>query len=110
MASVSPEHWANKRYSKHSSEEDLPPRTGNLAVMTEKADDCQRNFLPTPCLCPARSILESCKGISDRGISSSPLRASISRKSLKEIPSDNSNFGVQNHVSILQGVWNSKVI
>ncbi|XP_015269818.1 PREDICTED: uncharacterized protein C3orf67 homolog [Gekko japonicus] len=97
ITSTSPEHWANNRYSKHSSEEDLPLRTGNLAVMTEKADKDQRSFLPTPCLCPPRSIPEPCKGISDRGISSSPLRTSISRKSLKEIPSDNSNLEVQNH-------------
>nr|XP_056720447.1 protein CFAP20DC [Euleptes europaea] len=95
--SASPEHWANKGYSKHSSEEDLPPRTESLVVMSEKADDGQRSFLPTPCLCPTRSIPKSCKGTSDTCISSSPLRTSISRKSLKEISSDNSNLEVQNH-------------
>lgn len=110
ITSKSPEHWANNRYSKHSNEEDLPPRTGNLAVMTERADNGQRSFLPTPCLCPTRSIPEPFKGISDRGISSNPLRTSISRKSLKEIPNDNSNLEVQKRVSVLPGKQNIKVI
>ncbi|XP_077181102.1 protein CFAP20DC isoform X5 [Paroedura picta] len=96
MMSTSPEHWANKQYSKQGSEEDLPARSGNLAAVTEKADNSQRGFLPVPCLCLTRSIPESCKGISDRGVSSGPLRTSISRKSLKEIPNDHSNPEVQN--------------
>ncbi|XP_048343274.1 protein CFAP20DC [Sphaerodactylus townsendi] len=98
MTSVSPEHWKNKGYFMHSSDKDSPPKPENVVAMTEKADNGQRSFSPAFCLCPSRSISKPFKGTSDdAGISSYPLRTSISRKSLKEIPSDNSNREMQSH-------------
>ncbi|XP_054831323.1 protein CFAP20DC isoform X2 [Eublepharis macularius] len=98
MTSTSPEHWTNKGFSKHSNEENLPPRTEDLVVMTRKANNSQRSFSPPLCLCPTKNISGSCKESTGRSISSNPLIISISRKSLKEMPSDNSNPAVQNHV------------
>ncbi|XP_062978162.1 protein CFAP20DC [Elgaria multicarinata webbii] len=84
----SPENWANKGYANHASEEALSPSAEDSFVMAGKADNIQRSFLPTSCLSPTGSILEPCK-------ETSSISTSISRKSLKEIPRENSNLIVQ---------------
>ncbi|XP_061478063.1 protein CFAP20DC [Rhineura floridana] len=97
MTSRSPENWESKGYAKHASDEALPLTTEDSLVMTRKADKGQRNLLPTSCLSPTGNIPESVKETSviSKGTSTSPLRTSISRKSLKEIPQENSNLIVQ---------------
>uniref|UniRef100_A0A670J8X7 CFAP20 domain containing n=1 Tax=Podarcis muralis TaxID=64176 RepID=A0A670J8X7_PODMU len=92
----SPENSTNKEYAKHTSEE-LSPMTEDSIVMAGKEDNIQRNFLPTSCLSPTGSMPEPRKEASfvSKGTSTSPLRTSISRKSLKEIPQENSNLIVQ---------------
>ncbi|CAI5767615.1 Hypothetical predicted protein [Podarcis lilfordi] len=96
MTCRSPENSTNKEYAKHTSEE-LSPTTEDSIVMAGKADNIQRNLLPTSCLSPTGSMPEPRKEASfvSKGTSTSPLRTSISRKSLKEIPQENSNLIVQ---------------
>nr|XP_060622442.1 protein CFAP20DC isoform X1 [Anolis sagrei ordinatus] len=70
----------------------LSPSKEDSVVMTEKADNVPKSFLPTCCLSPRRSIPGPIKEISEiPKDASGPLRTSISRKSLKEIPQENSN-------------------
>ncbi|XP_066473445.1 protein CFAP20DC [Tiliqua scincoides] len=96
-ASRSSEQPANKGYAKQSSEEALSPRKEESVVGTGKAENFQNSILPTCCLSPPGNTPESCKKGPDKskGRSTSQLRTSISRKSLKEIPQDSSNLTVQ---------------
>ncbi|KAJ6668195.1 hypothetical protein lerEdw1_015572 [Lerista edwardsae] len=104
-ASKSPEHWANTGYAKQTSEETLPPRKEDSIVGMGKVKNLQRSVLPTCCLSPPGSAPESCEKAPDKStvISSSQLRTSISRKSLKEIPQESSNLTVHTPVSIFGG-------
>uniref|UniRef100_A0A8D0DV36 CFAP20 domain containing n=1 Tax=Salvator merianae TaxID=96440 RepID=A0A8D0DV36_SALMN len=84
MSSRSPENSSNKGFSADGD-------------MMGKVEDTGRSLLPTSCMSPVGSLLESCKEafVTGKSPSSSPLRTSISRKSLKEIPWENSNQAVQ---------------
>ncbi|KAH0630285.1 hypothetical protein JD844_013180 [Phrynosoma platyrhinos] len=88
ITSQSPENRTNQGYAKA-----LSPNTEDSVVMTdEKADNIPRSLLPSCCLSPTGSIPGPSKEISEISKdASSPLRTSISRKSLKEIPKENSN-------------------
>nr|XP_034962695.1 uncharacterized protein C3orf67 homolog isoform X5 [Zootoca vivipara] len=96
MTCRSPENSTNKEYARHTSEE-LSPTAEDSIVMAGKADSIQRNLLPTSCLSPTGSMPVPRKEASfvSKGTSTSPLRTSISRKSLKEIPQENSHLIVQ---------------
>ncbi|XP_067319536.1 protein CFAP20DC isoform X2 [Anolis sagrei] len=84
IASQNPNNWADGKT--------LSPSKEDSVVMTEKADNVPKSFLPTCCLSPRRSIPGPIKEISEiPKDASGPLRTSISRKSLKEIPQENSN-------------------
>ncbi|XP_044308040.1 protein CFAP20DC isoform X4 [Varanus komodoensis] len=84
MTCRSPENWANRGFAKQASEESLAPRPEDLTGMMEMTDNIQGNLLSTSCLCPTGSVTQSCK-------ETSGTSTSISRKSLKEIPWENSN-------------------
>ncbi|XP_053153317.1 protein CFAP20DC isoform X2 [Hemicordylus capensis] len=96
ITSKSPEHWVNKEHAKHTSKEASPPSMEDSVVMTGKSDNI-RSWLPTSCLSPTGIAYESCKEMSgmSKGALASPLRTSIIRKSLKEIPRENLNLTVQ---------------
>uniref|UniRef100_A0ABM5FJ76 Protein CFAP20DC isoform X2 n=1 Tax=Pogona vitticeps TaxID=103695 RepID=A0ABM5FJ76_9SAUR len=87
MTSQSPKNWEDRGQEKQTNEE--APSTEDSTVMAGKAKKIHKSLLPTSCLSPTGSIRDPCKEMS--GIRS-PLRASISRKSLKEIPQENSDL------------------
>ncbi|XP_058023786.1 protein CFAP20DC [Ahaetulla prasina] len=78
-------------------EEVSPQCTEDALAIMDKANNIQRNLLPTSCLSPIGNPSEPCKEISrvSKGFSISALRSSISRKSLKEIQQEDSNPIVQ---------------
>uniref|UniRef100_A0A803TUJ0 CFAP20 domain containing n=1 Tax=Anolis carolinensis TaxID=28377 RepID=A0A803TUJ0_ANOCA len=92
IAPQSPNNWADGGYARHADGKTLSPSKEDSIVMTEKADNIPKSLLPTCCLSPRRSIPEPIKETSEiPKDSSGPLRTSRSRKSLKEIPQENSN-------------------
>ncbi|KAF7250030.1 hypothetical protein EYD10_04637 [Varanus komodoensis] len=95
MTCRSPENWANRGFAKQASEESLAPRPEDLTGMMEMTDNIQGNLLSTSCLCPTGSVTQSCK-------ETSGTSTSISRKSLKEIPWENSNKIISIPVSVLE--------
>lgn len=96
-SSSSPEHWGNIGYAKQTTEETVSPGQEDSIVEMGKAENFQRNVLPTCCLSPPGSATESCKKAPGKSkeMSTNQLRTSISRKSLKEIPQDGSNMTLQ---------------
>ncbi|XP_063147578.1 protein CFAP20DC [Candoia aspera] len=96
MPSRSPESRTHKIYTKKANEE-ISQCTEDSVVITDKANNIQRSLLPTSCLSPIGSLPEPCKETSQvsKGVSTSALRSSISRKSLKEIQQEYSNPMVQ---------------
>ncbi|XP_008103622.2 protein CFAP20DC isoform X4 [Anolis carolinensis] len=92
IAPQSPNNWADGGYARHADGKTLSPSKEDSIAMTEKADNIPKSLLPTCCLSPRRSIPEPIKETSEiPKDSSGPLRTSRSRKSLKEIPQENSN-------------------
>ncbi|XP_042303380.1 protein CFAP20DC-like [Sceloporus undulatus] len=93
ITSQSPENCASQGYAKRAGGKALSPSTEDSVVMTdEKADNIPRSLLPTCCSSPRGSIPGPSKETSEVSKdASSLLRTSISRKSLKEIPKENSN-------------------
>ncbi|KAM6467838.1 protein CFAP20DC isoform 2-T5 [Liasis olivaceus] len=97
MTSKSPESRTHKIYTKKANEEILSQCTEDSVVIMDKTNNIQRSLLPTSCSSPVRNLPEPCKETSrvSKGVSTSALRSSISRKSLKEIQQEYSNPIVQ---------------
>ncbi|KAG6936100.1 chromosome 3 orf 67 [Chelydra serpentina] len=97
MMSGSPEYWKYKGHSKHSHLETLSSAPQDSVVKKVEPDNIPRSLMPTPCLSPTASKPEFSKespSISEKtkDTSESQLRASISKKSLKEILRENSSL------------------
>ncbi|KAJ7317096.1 hypothetical protein JRQ81_003258 [Phrynocephalus forsythii] len=95
MASRSPKTWEDRGQGNQTNDKALCATTEDSIVMAEKAKNIHKSLLPTSCLSPTGSILYPCK---DTSVIRSPLRTSISRKSLKEIPQENSDLIAQTSV------------
>ncbi|XP_042700135.1 protein CFAP20DC isoform X19 [Chrysemys picta bellii] len=97
MMSGSPEHWKYKEYSKHSHLETLSSAPQDSVVKKVEPDNIPRSWMPTPCLSPTGSKPEFSKespssSEKTKDTSVSQLRASICKKSLKEILRENSSL------------------
>ncbi|XP_043406702.1 protein CFAP20DC isoform X13 [Chelonia mydas] len=97
MMSGSPEYWKYKGYSKHSHLKTLSSAPQDSVVKKVEPDNIPRSLMPTPCLSPTGSKPEFSKESPStfektKDTSVSELRASISKKSLKEILRENSSL------------------
>lgn len=99
MTSGSPKNWEDRGQGKQTGPEPLQPSTEDSILMAGKAKAIYKSLLPTSCLSPTGSILDPHKETFEIR---SPLRTSISRKSLKEIPQENSDLIAQTLVSVLR--------
>ncbi|XP_039182647.1 protein CFAP20DC isoform X2 [Crotalus tigris] len=97
MAPKSPESRTYNFCTKRTEEEVSPQCIEDSVVIMDKANKIQRSLLPTSCLSPIGNLSEPCKEISSisKDLSTSALRSSISRKSLKELHLEDSNPVVQ---------------
>ncbi|KAL7986223.1 hypothetical protein Chor_011389 [Crotalus horridus] len=97
MASKSPESRTYNFCTKRTEEEVSPQCIEDSVVIMDKTNKIQRSLLPTSCLSPIGNLSEPCKETSSisKGLSTSALRSSISRKSLKELHLEDSNPVVQ---------------
>ncbi|XP_043373880.1 protein CFAP20DC isoform X3 [Dermochelys coriacea] len=100
MMSGSPEYWKHKGYSKHSHLKTLSSAPQDSVVKKVEPDNIPRSLMPTPCLSPTGSKPEFSKESPStfekkKDTSVSQLRASISKKSLKEILRENSSLKVE---------------
>uniref|UniRef100_A0A8C8SWP9 Chromosome 3 open reading frame 67 n=1 Tax=Pelusios castaneus TaxID=367368 RepID=A0A8C8SWP9_9SAUR len=97
MMSGSPKKWKYKGYSKHTYMGTISSNPQGLVVKKVEPDDIPASLMPTPCLSPVGSKPELSKEIPDtaektKDTSVRQLRASISKKSLKEIVRENSSL------------------
>ncbi|XP_067397443.1 protein CFAP20DC isoform X2 [Emydura macquarii macquarii] len=97
MMSGSPEYWKYKGYSKHIRMETTSSNPQDSDVKKVEPDDITRSLMPTPSLSPTGSKPEFSKEIQNtpektKDTSVSQLRASINKKSLKEISRENSSL------------------